>query len=171
MNIVLDEGVKLPEYKTMGSAGFDLTAFKVLNVFKGSESVSSEKLKRIQEGFNERGYLKIRGFERVLFGTGIKVAIPEGFEMQIRSRSGITLNKGLMVLNSPGTIDSDYRGEIGVIMYNSTQYLATIPKNERICQGVLNKLADIPLFNIVDSLEETERGSGGFGSTGTSDSI
>lgn len=170
MNIVLEEGVELPEYKTKGAAGFDLTAHKILKVFSGANEISPIALEKMQTDFKLRGFIKLRAFERILFGTGIKVAIPEGFEMQIRPRSGMSLKKGLTVLNSPGTIDSDYRGEIGVILYNSTPNLAKVELNERICQGVMNKVNQWR-FDIVDSLDETERGEGGFGSTGTSDSI
>lgn len=166
MNIVLEKGVELPEYKTKGAAGFDLTAFKILKVYSGANEISAIALEKIQTDFKLRGYIKLRAFERILFGTGIKVAIPEGFEMQIRPRSGISLKKGLTVLNSPGTIDSDYRGEIGVILYNSTPNLATVELNERICQGVMTKVNQWR-FDVVDTLDETERGEGGFGSTET----
>lgn len=164
MNIVLDEGVEIPQYQTEGAAGFDLTAVKVLNVYKGSTPVSSEKLKKIQESFLERGYIKIRGFERILFGTGIKVAVPQGFEMQLRPRSGTALKKGLTLCNTPGTIDSDYRGEVGAIILNTSNYLATIDKGERICQAVVSPVVQISLDS-VESLDTTDRGEGGFGST------
>ena len=85
--------------------------------------------------------------------------------MQLRPRSGLALKKGLTLLNAPGTIDADYRGEIGAIIYNSNQYLATVDKGERICQGVIHTV-ERPEFQIVEELSETDRGAGGFGSTG-----
>lgn len=167
IKIKLAEGVQIPSYGTEQAAGFDLVANRIINVYKASTPVSSERLKKIQEGFIERGYVKIRGFERILFGTGVSMEIPSGFELQLRPRSGASLKKGLTLLNSPGTIDADYRGEIGAIVYNSSQYLATIDRNERICQGVISQFFRPPGFEIVEELSDTERGTGGFGSTGT----
>ncbi len=102
--------------------------------------------------------------------TGIHFDIPVGYEMQIRSRSGLALKSGICVLNSPGTIDSDYTGEIKVILYNSTRNPFKVSKGDRIAQAMLH---DLPIpcnqnyqFTLVDHLKDTERGSGGFGSTG-----
>lgn len=165
IKVKLKEGIELPKYATELAAGFDLSANSIINVFKGSVPVSSEKLLRIQESFRERGYIKIRGFERILFGTGVSVELPPNYELQLRPRSGLALKKGLTLLNAPGTIDADYRGEIGAIIYNSNQYLATVDKGERICQGVIHTV-ERPEFQIVEELSETDRGAGGFGSTG-----
>jgi len=103
--------------------------------------------------------------ERVLIGTGIFVVIPEGYQLEIRSRSGQALKKGLVVLNQPGTIDSDYRGEVGVILFNSNEHLVKVELGERIAQGILMPAFQAE-FILVDELSDTERGQGGFGSTG-----
>jgi dUTP pyrophosphatase len=130
----------LPEYKTILSAGLDLQA--VL-----SESLSLEPL------------------ERSLIKTGLFIALPEGTEAQVRPRSGLALKKGLTVLNSPGTIDADYRGEIGVILVNLSNKTAVIEPGERIAQLVLAPYLNLT-WEKVDALKDTSRGSGGFGSTG-----
>ena len=103
--------------------------------------------------------------ERVLVPTGLKIAIPEGYEVQVRPRSGLAIKHGITLLNTPGTIDSDYRGELKVIMVNLSKDEYTINPQERIGQLVLNKVAQMELVE-VDSLDETERGAGGFGHTG-----
>ncbi len=100
-----------------------------------------------------------------LIKTGIKIAIPEGFEGQIRPKSGLALNKGITVLNTPGTIDSGYRGEIGVIAINHGKEKFTAEKGKKIAQLVFNKI-ETPEIEIVEELKETTRGEGGFGSTG-----
>jgi dUTP pyrophosphatase len=164
VKVKLDEGVEMPEYSTVGSVGFDLRAVKILKVFKGDTEVDDIKLYKIQQGFLDRGYIKLRAFERILFGTGISVELPTGIEMQIRPRSGMALKQGITVLNTPGTIDPDYRGEIGIIAYNSTPFLSTIQKGDRIAQAMLNKY-EIASFQFSE-LSDTVRGSGGFGSTG-----
>ena len=97
--------------------------------------------------------------------TGLKIAIPEGYEVQVRPRSGLAIKHGITMLNSPGTIDSDYRGEIKVIAVNLSNETYTIEPNERIAQLVLNKVEQIE-FVEVDELDETNRGEGGFGHTG-----
>lgn len=165
VNVILEEGVEVPVYATEQSVGFDLRANKILKVFKGDTEVEGNKLDKVREGFLKRGYIKLRPFERVLFGTGLKVELPEGTELQIRPRSGMALKQGITVLNSPGTIDPDYRGEIGIIAYNSTPFLSTINLNDRIAQGVLKEYVKA---NFVEDvvLTESERGEGGFGSTG-----
>ena len=98
--------------------------------------------------------------------TGIYIALPEGYECQIRPRSGLALKRGLTVLNTPGTIDADYRGEIGVILVNLSNEPQTIENGERICQMVIARHSTA-VWAQVDSLDETERGAGGFGHTGT----
>jgi len=103
--------------------------------------------------------------ERRLIPTGIIVAIPEGYELQVRSRSGLALKKGVMVLNSPGTIDAGYRGEIGVILFNTSDETVSIPKGFRVAQAVLQKVEKIN-WKEVDILPDSKRGPGGFGSTG-----
>lgn len=131
----------LPEYATPLSAGMDLRA----NI---SESIILQPL------------------ERRLIPTGIFLQLPEGYECQIRPRSGLALKHGITVLNSPGTIDADYRGEVCVILANMSSQPFTIEKGERICQMVVARHASVN-WDEVDVLDETERGAGGFGHTGT----
>lgn len=131
----------LPEYATPLSAGMDLRA----NI---SESIILQPL------------------ERRLITTGIFLQLPEGYECQIRPRSGLALKHGITVLNSPGTIDADYRGEVCVILANMSSQPFTIEKGERICQMVVARHASVD-WDEVDVLDETERGAGGFGHTGT----
>lgn len=130
-----------PEYATKYSAGLDLRA-------------------------NIDNSIIIKPLERKLIGTGLYLEIPEGFEAQIRPRSGLALKKGLTVLNAPGTIDSDYRGEIGVILINLSNEEVTIEDGERICQMVFSKHEQVQLINSIE-ISETNRGVGGFGHTGT----
>jgi len=170
----LKEGVERPKYETEGASGMDVVANSIIMSFKGDKKNSDEKILKMQEGFNERGSIKIRPFERILFGTGIRVAdMDHRFEIQVRPRSGQSLKKGIMVANSPGTIDSDYRGEIGIIIYNASPFLTTIEKGERIAQLVVSRIDKVPVSVLgVDSNKATEsnRGSLGFGSTGTKSS-
>ena len=98
--------------------------------------------------------------------TGLRVAIPEGYEIQLRPRSGLALRDGITLLNTPGTIDADYRGEIGVILINLSDRPFTVKNADRICQMVLAKVPQIE-WEAVDELPSTERGDGGFGHTGT----
>ena len=102
---------------------------------------------------------------RALAPSGLKVAIPEGYEIQVRSRSGLALKKGLMVLNSPGTIDAGYRGEIGVILFNTSEEEVTIASNDRVAQAVLQKVETIE-WEETPVLPDSVRQDGGFGSTG-----
>ncbi|MBS3097218.1 dUTP diphosphatase [Candidatus Woesearchaeota archaeon] len=103
--------------------------------------------------------------ERVLVSTGIKIAIPKGYEAQTRPKSGLALNKGLSIANTPGTIDSGYRGEVGVIAINLGKEDIKIDKGKKIAQMVFNKIEEAE-FEEVDELDNTKRGEGGFGSTG-----
>ena len=130
----------LPSYQTEGSAGMDIYASVKNNII-------------------------INPLERVLIPTGLFIALPKGYEAQIRPRSGLAIKQGLTCLNTPGTIDSDYRGEINVILINLSNEVQTIKNGDRIAQMVLAKY-EIGEWNLVDSLDETSRGSGGFGSTG-----
>lgn len=100
-----------------------------------------------------------------LIPTGLSIALPQGYEAQIRPRSGLALKHGITLLNTPGTIDADYRGEIGVIMINAGQEAFVIKRGERIAQMVINKY-ETAEFITVEELDETERGTGGFGHTG-----
>lgn len=152
--------VKTPEYATLGAAGFDL--------FADTFSVWDDQLKKIKLITSEDGapatIIKLNPGYRILVGTGLKVAIPFGAEMQIRPRSGLALKQGLTVLNSPGTIDSDYRGEIGVILINHGRDAITLTKGDAIAQGIIATVLTAE-FNIVSDLPITERMQGGFGST------
>jgi len=136
IKFLIEEGADQPKYYSEKASGMDVTAFKILKVFRGDREIEPENLKKVQEGFNERGYIKLRSLERILFGTGIKAILPENTELQVRARSGMSLKRGLSVLNGPGTVDEDYQGEIGIILYNSTPFLNKVEKGERIAQLV-----------------------------------
>lgn len=136
------EGLDLPAYETIGSAGMDVRA-----------AVSQEDPILLQAG------------ERAMIPTGLSVAIPQGYEIQVRPRSGLAAKHGLTCLNTPGTIDSDYRGEIKVILINLGQDAFTIQRGERIAQLVLAPVTQLAWIE-VGALDETDRGAGGFGSTG-----
>ncbi|MBR5101499.1 MAG: dUTP diphosphatase [Muribaculaceae bacterium] len=140
VKIVNKSGNALPAYSTEQSAGMDLRA----NL---AEPVTLQPL------------------ERRLIPTGIFIELPAGFECQVRPRSGLALKRGLTVLNTPGTIDADYRGEVGVILVNLSGEPQTIENGERICQLVVARHETVE-WVAVDSLEESERGAGGFGHTG-----
>ena len=131
---------ELPSYATVSSAGLDLKA--VLDA-----------------------PLVLNPLERKVIGTGLKMALPEGFELQVRPRSGLAANHGISVLNAPGTIDADYRGEIWVILVNLSNDPFTIEPGERIAQLVLARYEQIE-WKLTNILSETNRGNGGFGSTG-----
>ncbi len=130
----------LPSYETMASAGMDLRA-------------------------NLTDPIVLKPLERVLVKTGLFIELPLGFEAQVRPRSGLALKKGITVVNSPGTVDSDYRGEIGVILVNLSNDDFVIENGERIAQLVVAKHERAEWIE-VDQLNETSRGAGGFGSTG-----
>ena len=140
VNIVNRSGMALPEYATAQSAGMDLHAALTESITLGS-------------------------LERALIPTGLYVELPEGYEMQIRPRSGLAAKHGVTVLNTPGTIDADYRGEIKVILVNLSTEPFEVKPGERIAQAVVAAHARVE-WNPVDELGTTERGAGGFGSTG-----
>ena len=135
----LQKNIILPEYKTDGSSGMDLMA-------------------------NVEQTVKILPGEKKIISTGIMVAIPEQYEIQIRPRSGLAAKNGISILNTPGTIDSDYRGEIKVILINLGKDIFQINKNDRIAQMIVCPIIKVELKE-VESLPETVRGEGGFGST------
>ncbi len=136
----LKDGAILPEYKTSGSAGADLRAF-----------------------LDEPVILKVG--ERRLIPTGIFVELPQGFELQVRPRSGLALKHGVTVLNAPGTVDSDYRGELGVLLINLGEKEFKVENGDRIAQAVISSVVQVNYLE-KDVLSETERGAGGYGSTG-----
>lgn len=131
----------LPKYQTNGSAGMDVCALM------DEETIS------------------ILPGERKLIKTGLYIELPKGYEAQIRPRSGLALKEGITVLNSPGTIDSDYRGEIGIILINHSDKIFIVKNGDRICQMIIAKYETIE-WNIVEELEETKRNTEGFGHTG-----
>ena len=138
---IVNEGKQqLPQYATAGSAGMDLRA-----------------------DINKPIVLK--PLDRKLIPTGLKIALPVGYEAQIRPRSGLAIKYGVTVLNSPGTIDADYRGEVCVILVNLSNVDFVVNPSERIAQMVVAKHEQVD-FQIVETLDETERGDGGFGHTG-----
>jgi len=110
--------------------------------------------------------VSLKPLERKLIPTGLYIELPVGFEAQIRPRSGLALKKGISVLNTPGTIDADYRGEIGIILVNLSAEEFVVENGERICQMVIKKVETVK-WKKVGSLDESERGAGGFGHTGT----
>ena len=131
---------QLPAYATPQSAGMDLRA-------------------------NLDAPITLRPLERKLIPTGLHIALPEGYEAQVRPRSGLALKHGLTVLNTPGTIDADYRGEIGVVLVNLSQEDFVVNDGERIAQMVIARHEQGD-FVVVEELDETERGEGGYGHTG-----
>lgn len=131
---------QLPAYATLQSAGMDLRA-------------------------NLEEPVTLKPLERKLIPTGLFMALPDGYEAQVRPRSGLALKKGITVLNSPGTIDADYRGEIGVILVNLSNQDFVVEDGERIAQMVIARYEQAE-WELVESLDETERGAGGFGHTG-----
>jgi dUTP pyrophosphatase len=132
------EGLPLPAYATEGAAGMDLLAAREVTLPPGG---------------------------RALVPTGLCIAIPDGFEMQVRPRSGLALKHGITVLNAPGTVDSDYRGEVGVVLLNTGAEPVTLARGERIAQAVFAPVTRAAWEEVV-VLPETRRGTGGFGSTG-----
>ena len=140
VNIINKSNNALPAYETASSAGMDLRAFVDDDVV-------------------------LKPFERKLIPTGLYIELPDGYEAQIRPRSGLAIKSGITVLNSPGTIDADYRGEIKVILINLSKDEFTIKSGDRICQMVIAKHEKAE-FVEVNEISETERGAGGFGHTG-----
>ncbi len=140
IDIVNKSGNILPAYETGFSSGLDLKAFITEDIL-------------------------LKPLERILVPTGLFISIPPGFEAQVRPRSGLALKHGITVLNTPGTIDADYRGEIKVILVNLSDKPFIIKSGERICQLVFAKVEQID-WNLVEILDITQRGEGGFGHTG-----
>jgi dUTP pyrophosphatase len=140
INIVNKSKHTLPKYETEYSAGMDLKANIGIDIV-------------------------LKPLERVLVPTGLFIELPKGYEAQIRPRSGLALKKGITVLNTPGTIDADYRGEIGIILINLSNENFVITDGERICQMIISKHETI-IWDEVNELNSSNRGSGGFGHTG-----
>jgi dUTP pyrophosphatase len=144
MRLAHSEGLTLPDYQTAGAAGFDLFA-----------AIPDTKPLTLRPGGG-----------RALVPTGIAIALPAGYEGQVRPRSGLATRHGLTILNSPGTIDADYRGEIQVVLANLGNEDVTITRGMRIAQLVIAPVARAQIVQVA-SLDETVRGNGGFGSTGS----
>lgn len=142
-----DTGISLPAYETDGSAGMDLRA-------------------NFPPEMRDEGIVLAAG-ARALIPTGLKFEIPQGYEVQIRPRSGLALKHGVTLVNAPGTIDSDYRGEVGMILINHGNEPFRITHGERVAQMVFAKVTRCEITEVT-SLTTTERGAGGFGSTGKS---
>lgn len=142
IKVVNTSGLPLPSYQTSHAAGFDLLA-------------AVEQDVTIMPG------------ERSIIPTGLKIELPEGYELQIRGRSGLAAKSGIMLANGVGTIDADYRGEIGVILLNTSKEPFTVHRGDRIAQGIVSQFEQATWLE-VDELAETTRGTGGFGSTGKS---
>jgi len=140
INIINKSENPLPQYATEGSSGMDIRA-------------------------NNEIPLELKPMERMLIPTGLFLEIPMGYEAQIRPRSGLAVNKGLTCLNTPGTIDSDYRGEVKVLLINLSSEVQIIQWGERIAQMVFVKI-DIAQLTLVQQLNDTQRAAGGFGHTG-----
>ena len=130
----------LPQYATAGSSGMDLRAYI-------NETVTLQPL------------------ERTLISTGLFIELPQGYEAQIRPRSGLAIKQGITCLNTPGTIDADYRGEIKIILINLSNEIQSVQNGDRIAQMVIQKVEQID-WELSSEIEETERSAGGFGSTG-----
>jgi len=139
-----DQSLGLPDYETEGAAGADLRA-----------------------NFADRGSLTLAPGARALVPTGVRIAIPPGFEVQIRPRSGLALKHGITLTNTPGTIDSDYRGSLGIILQNAGDAEFLVGHGDRIAQMIVAPVLQAR-FTVVEALGATARGSGGFGSTGKS---
>ncbi len=141
VKIVNKSDNQLPAYETVNSAGMDLRAYL------------------------PEGAIVIKPLQRVLVPTGLFMEIPEGYEGQVRPRSGLAIKSGITVLNTPGTIDADYRGELKIILINLSDTDFTISSGDRIAQIIFAKCEQMEVVN-VETLSETERGAGGFGHTG-----
>lgn len=154
----------LPKYETSQSAGLDVRADFSRVTPQNPIKIFGEGEVLFKGDSHQKTMLRLEPGSRALIPTGLFTAIPEGYEIQVRPRSGLALKQGVELSNSPGTIDADYRSEIGVILKNGGLDTIWIEDGERICQFVLNKVERID-WNIVESLDKTER-NGGFGSTG-----
>ena len=141
LKIKLEDGAVMPQYQTEHAAGFDVNA-------------------------NVKEPVTIRPGERMLIPTGLKMAIPPGYEAQVRPRSGLAIKQGISIVNTPGTVDADYRGEIGIILINHGKEDFIVNPKDRIAQIIINKVEHPELLQ-AEELDETKRGEGGFGSTGT----
>jgi dUTP pyrophosphatase len=152
----INSEVQIPVYAKGGDAGFDLVVNNFKKLYEGTQEL---RISSYQPVLIEPG-------QRVLCGTGLKMQIPEGFELQIRSRSGTALKTGIVIANSPGTIDSGYRGEIGLILLNTTNEIVKLSIGDSLAQGVLTEFRQAQFIEVKEEdLTLTERGENGYGST------
>ncbi len=145
-------------------------ALKVsIKMMENCEDLFPKKAHEDDAGYDLKSRVDMTVFPgtRVLIPTGITMALPVGYEMQVRSRSGLAYKSGIFVLNSPGTVDCIFRGEVGVILYNTSDKVFEIKRGDRIAQGVINEVP-CSIFKAVDELPASDRGTNGFGSTGKS---
>lgn len=158
--VKLDESIELPKYETNGSSGMDIRAY-----FESKLDCKQLNTDTHPIEFLKGGKLMIPPGARVMIPSGLKISMPNGIEAQVRSRSGLSSKKGLVVSQGTGTIDSDYRGEIGICITNVSKSKQYIVNGERVCQLVFQRVEKIKFVEI-EELNSTERGDGGFGSTG-----
>lgn len=157
---------KLPAYETILSAGMDIKGdFSRIKLIDGKPEQFFFDADVVAIVKGKATTIEIKPGGRCLIPTGLFVAIPQGYEIQVRPRSGLALKMGITVLNSPGTIDADYRGEIGIILINTSNVAVRVNDKERVAQLVLAKHETIE-WNEVETLSPTDRGEGGFGHTG-----
>ena len=166
VEIVLGKDALLPSYESLKAAGADLRAN--FSNTKGIKGVNISTQVVSDERGNDVNAVLVKSGGRVLIPTGLRVAIPDGYQMEVRPRSGLAINKGLTVLNTPGTVDGDYRGEVGVILVNTHTAGVLIKDGERIAQAVIVPVVQAD-WKVVEKLSETARGEGGFGSTDKKD--
>lgn len=169
---LLHENSKLPfKPKTDKDAGYDVIGWDVKKIYVHSggngESVYDRE-ETITRKFVEPGVLELQCNERCMIGTGIKVTVEDGWEIQVRPRSGLALKQGLTVLNTPGTVDSEYRGELCVIIINTSRQNQRITLGDPIAQIVPKRVEHLEI-EVVDKLPDSERGEDGFGSTDAKD--
>lgn len=161
-------GAELPKYQSDLASGFDVTANSILAVYQTNRKTDDVIWQSFNDKFEENGYLMMHPNERILFGTGLILEdISSNLEMQVRPRSGLTLKTGLIVGNSPGTIDSDFRGHCGIIIINTSGVVVKIDKNERIAQFIPSLVTSVNIA-LSDEVSKTitQRGDKGFGSSG-----
>jgi dUTP pyrophosphatase len=149
----------IPRYQTVGAAAVDLHAY-----LKSTDLLPHE-ISLIDE-LSVYSPITLQPNQRRLIGTGLKLEIPEGFEMQLRPRSGLAYKYGITITNSPGTIDSDFRGEVKVLLHNTGSEPFTINDGERICQAIFTEITQARFVDVAE-LGDTDRGEGGFGHTGS----
>lgn len=145
----------LPEYTTSGAAGMDVRAFVTDDKFPGHLADWDDKAQCV----------RIFPGGRALIHTGLYFGLPEGYEMQVRPRSGLALKNGITIINTPGTLDADYTGELGVVLLNLSDEPFEVQTGDRIAQLIINKVERFP-FEEVESLDETDRNPEGFGTSG-----